>query len=153
MSKEIKIQENQTLLDIAVQKYGNADGVFDLLRLNEDLSLDKQLTSGQEINYEVIADDKAAYMSNKNVATDASDELSTLNWILENGCWNDEGCWIDERYWQDQCDRHFLEDGWWDDGKIWGDGGVWADYNGRWISESGFWDDGNVWIDTETWND
>lgn len=127
MSKKVTIQENQTLLDIAVQQYGDIDGVFNILSLNKELEFDKQLTPGDIIICDESDNIKASYFRNKTIATDADRKTATIDWILDNGCWNDDNYWIDERYWKDQCDRWILELGWWDDGKIWDDSAIWND--------------------------
>ena len=70
MKNEVKIQDNQTIFDIAVQKYGNADDVFKIIALNENIGLEKQLIAGETINYEQTDNHIAKYLNLKNIATD-----------------------------------------------------------------------------------
>lgn len=69
MIKEVKIQDNQSLFDIAVQKYGSADDVFKLIALNENLGLKVQLIASEVIKHDQTDNHIAKYLNAKNVAT------------------------------------------------------------------------------------
>lgn len=154
MSETVRIKDKQSLLDIAAQLYGSVDGVFELLKLNPDLGFDNPIEAGKEIIYDVIDfDDKAIYLSGKNIATDADINTASLNWILHSGCWNDGNVWIDSREWIDNCDGSVLSFSFWDDGKKWTDSEYWSDTGTYWIMKSGFWDDLGLWVDTKNWID
>ena len=125
MNKEIIIQDKQSIFDVAVQNYGNADAVFELIKLNSDCGIDKQLKPGDIIIVDKKDDAKTNYLNSKNIATDANSEVSAINWILKDGCWNDDGVWVDFEPWNDWCGRWVLESNTWDDGKTWDDIGIW----------------------------
>ena len=50
----IQVSEGQTLIDLTIQLGGNLEGVIELIAANA-LSLDAQLTAGQEIGIPVFA--------------------------------------------------------------------------------------------------
>lgn len=59
------VKENQTIIDLAIQLYGKAEAVEQLLELNPELTqrdpawdLTESLTPGTEINYDEEGSDK-----------------------------------------------------------------------------------------------
>lgn len=46
MARRIKVQNNQTVWDIALQEYGSIDGAWILLRENPSIDLDVDLIPG-----------------------------------------------------------------------------------------------------------
>ncbi|MCF6184355.1 MAG: hypothetical protein L3J56_06960 [Bacteroidales bacterium] len=79
MNKKIKIQDKQTLFDVAVKYFGNTDAVFEIISKNNiDFSL--KLSAGQSLdlsNIAIIRNDLTIYFQNKEPATDVeSNEFS-----------------------------------------------------------------------------
>ncbi len=72
MIKEVKIQDKQTLFDIAVKYFGNADAVFDVIA-NNNVDFSMKLSAGQILNLndiEIVRNDLITYFNNKIPATD-----------------------------------------------------------------------------------
>jgi hypothetical protein len=44
---KIKVLENQTLKDISVQYYGSFEGIYEIIKINENITFDTQLQTGQ----------------------------------------------------------------------------------------------------------
>ncbi len=98
---EVSVLNKQTLIDIAVQLSGNPDFIFELLKLNTELDLDSDLTSGQKIIYETQSNAKKEYLETFNMATGVK-SLSEKEWILDTAFWTDQAFWIDNRTWIDE---------------------------------------------------
>ena len=100
------IENNQSLIDIALQVYGNVDAVFELLKAN-NLSLEASVPAGTELVLPEISvenKDISQYFSRNNtrIATDTIPATAQLPcWLLATGYWRDEGCWDDDNYWKD----------------------------------------------------
>lgn len=57
-----RITQGQNIYDVALHIYGSVEGILDLLATNENLSLDSDLHSGDELNY------TESYLINKEVS-------------------------------------------------------------------------------------
>ena len=70
MNKVIQIQENQSLLDLAVKQYGDIDAVFEILALNNELDLEQKTVAGNELISGSDINDISSYLSTADIATD-----------------------------------------------------------------------------------
>ncbi len=100
--KTITVLANQTLFDIALQVYGNIDGVFDLCRDNS-IQFFEPVKAGQTlvINEKNIINKNIVEYYQRHGICPASGVIQEMNnWILAAGCWNDEGEWQDNNFWK-----------------------------------------------------
>lgn len=69
MSKEITVQLGQSLVDIAVQELGSAEGLIDILRANPTIEHADELTPGTKLTIDSapINIEVASFFSNKEI--------------------------------------------------------------------------------------
>lgn len=70
MSKKIYIENGQTTFDIAIQQFGGVEGIFSLIRDNDDLSsVNDNVFAGHQVNIadEVISASVRDYYPNNKV--------------------------------------------------------------------------------------
>jgi hypothetical protein len=67
--KKVKVLNNQTIWDIALQEYGDVTGVFQILTDNPSIDLDTDLTEGTilYINGEPLNQDVVSYYKEKEI--------------------------------------------------------------------------------------
>jgi len=117
---KIKIQNNQSILDIALQTAGTVEAVFELMQAN-NLGLENSIPAGTEIqipNYTQTETQVLKYFQTQKIeiATDFHQPAPEPEWILQQGIWNDTGVWKDSELWNDFIDNWLLDDGFWNDG-------------------------------------
>ena len=103
------VQEGQNIFDYCLQKYGTIDIIIDDLLNNNDLTFNSDLNSGQLliINLNKGNEDVKNFVKINNFVINNginifNDEVvSTNNWILKTGFWDDAGVWIDTKLWID----------------------------------------------------
>ena len=83
----MKVLQGQTLIDIAIQELGSAEGAYDLAVLN-GISVTDELIPGQELQLPVINNKSvAAYYANKAIkpATNANESITEVSrvWFEE----------------------------------------------------------------------
>ena len=69
--KMIKVKQGQSMVDISIQEYGNADGIFQLCLLN-NLSIGEELKTGDKLKIDtskIINERMRKFLSNKIIAT------------------------------------------------------------------------------------
>ncbi len=125
---------NQSIIDIALQTAGTVEAVFELMKEN-NYEIDFQNSIPAKTNIKI----PAAYKTTENqilkyfqtqkieIATDFHQPAPELEWILQQGIWNDTGVWKDSELWNDFIDN--------------------------WLLDDGFWNDEAFFIDTYNWND
>ncbi len=78
--KTVEVLHRQTISDIAIQEYGGVEGLLQLIKDNEGLTLTSNLTTGQLLKITAIPVNKviAAYFKDNNLhpATKAGDATS-----------------------------------------------------------------------------
>ncbi len=91
----------QSLFDVAKIRYGNIDGVFELLKCNDvDLLSPLQTSTVIQVPEWDGKNAKIVEYFQKNeieIATDLKESL----WLLSEGLWNDEKYWFDNEFWKD----------------------------------------------------
>ncbi len=101
--KTITVLANQTLFDIALQVYGDIDGVFDLCRDN-DIQFFEPVEAGQAIvirEENIINKNIVKYYKRHGICPASGVIPMVSNWILATGGWNDNGKWQDNKFWKD----------------------------------------------------
>ncbi len=98
--KEIVTIDGQTIYDIAVQEYGSADGVGQLIRDNPFLSFGGSLAGGTVLQIDpskII--DKKVVDAFREMLPPATRMINANNWLLAEGYWNNGGVWDNSEYW------------------------------------------------------
>ena len=93
-------KHRQSLIDIAIQVYGNAESVY-LLCKDNGLNITDEVPAGSQlsVNSDLISNkDIVAFFSAQKPVTTYSDSAV---WILKTGVWNDDGIWMDDKFWND----------------------------------------------------
>lgn len=80
MNKVVTIKSTQTLLDVTLQTYGDADSVFDLAVLNHDVNFVDDLT-GLEITYPI----NNTYVQKYYIANEVTVSNKPLNYRNKEG--------------------------------------------------------------------
>ncbi len=147
------VKVGQSIIDIALQKYGDASGMFDII-VDNNIGLAENLTPGTILKIrEKVKNKKVTdfFKINPKPATDVP--IMNNIWILNSGCWNDNNKWVDACFWKDECHYWTLSEGSWEDIKNWNDKMLWVDMCKNWMLAHGRYDDGGCWIDNKNWID
>lgn len=82
--KQLTVQEGQTLINIAVQELGDADGLATICILN-DLEFDADLPAGMVLQIpEVIGNDVVDYFSDQRIEVNSHLTAEELNLLSTN---------------------------------------------------------------------
>lgn len=100
------VENNQSIIDVALMHYGNIDAVFELLKQN-NLNIEPinvgSIVELIDVDLKNINKDIVDYISKNNLifATYSNEMQGVNNWILATNFWRDLGDWIDTEYWRD----------------------------------------------------
>lgn len=103
--KSIKVGNNQSIWDIAIQEYGSYDAVKQLMIDNPTkCDFENSISAGTELFISGEPTNKATvdYLSSNGLRPSTAIEVPFLsNWILATGLWDDNGFWDDNAVWID----------------------------------------------------
>ncbi len=101
--RTVTVAVNQTIFDIALQTYGDIDGVFNLCRDN-DIQFFEPVKAGQTLvvnKKNIINKNIVKYYQRHGIYPASGVHFKAFSWILRHGKWDDEGVWRDNAFWQD----------------------------------------------------
>lgn len=106
--KRYIVTSGQTLMDVALQLYGDITGVIALLEDNTWLSkITDSIRGGDLLVYDtdkVVDNDIAKYITQRQLVVNTSaysEAASNSDWLISSGSWSDNGFWRDEEFWND----------------------------------------------------
>lgn len=104
--RRIKVGNNQSIWDIAIQEYGSYDAVKQLMIDNPTkCDFENSIAPGTElmITQEPLNKSIFNYLAAKGIkpSTAVEVEAEPSDWILTDGYWNDSKFWVDNALWID----------------------------------------------------
>jgi hypothetical protein len=100
--KEVIVQNNQSIWDLATQYLGSPNGVKLLIVWNPTLNFIGSPVAGVKIKIDesqIINQTVVDFF--KRQGLNSASAFKGSNWILENGYWVDSGFWVDTEFWKD----------------------------------------------------